>query len=111
MNELILKLITENPDTVVGEVHEYIEKYKPLIYGLCRECVKIASDYVNNDDIYKLRAIAKKKAFDAYKEAGFTEDQAIAFIINDNLQLMENLQKVSVSKDSATTKTKTKKDK
>lgn len=106
MNELILKLITENPDTIVGKVHEYIEKYKPLIYGLCGECVKIASDYVNNDDIYKLKAIAKKKAFDAYKEAGFTEDQAIAFIINDNLQLMKNLQNVSVKTEIKDSKNK-----
>lgn len=31
--------------------------------------------------------------FDAYVNVGFTEDQALALMINDNIQLMKNIQK------------------
>ena len=31
--------------------------------------------------------------FDAYVSVGFTEDQALALMINDNIQLMKNIQK------------------
>lgn len=33
--------------------------------------------------------------YDAYVEAGFTEDQALALMINDNIKLMDNIKKVS----------------
>lgn len=41
--------------------------------------------------------------FDAYVSVGFTEDQALALMINDNIQLMKNIQKsvnnISVKKN------------
>lgn len=41
--------------------------------------------------------------FDAYVNVGFTEDQALALMINDNIRLMENIKKssnrVSAKKD------------
>lgn len=32
--------------------------------------------------------------YDAYCEAGFTEDQALALMINDNLKLMDNVKRI-----------------
>ena len=43
---------------------------------------------------------SKKNMFDAYVNVGFTEDQALALMINDNIQLMKNIQK-SVNNTSA----------
>ena len=97
IKEVLIKMLAENPDAVVALVHGYIEQYKPVVYGLCGEALEVAKDYVNNDDLYELRATTKKKAFDAYVKAGFSENQAIAFIINDNLQLMKNLKEMTSS--------------
>lgn len=102
MKELILKMISENPEAVISLVKGYIEQYKPIVYGLCNEGMGIIKDYVNNDEIYELRATAKKKAFDAYVSAGFTADQAIAFILNDNLQLVKGLQQMTSSSNKST---------
>lgn len=106
IKDVLIKMLVENPDAVVTLVHEYVEQYKPVVYGVCGEALEVAKDYVNNDDLYELRATAKKKAFDAYVKAGFSEDQAIAFIINDNLQLMKNIKEMTSSsaKSSKTSK-------
>ncbi|HAU85800.1 MAG TPA: hypothetical protein DCW90_09940 [Lachnospiraceae bacterium] len=101
--EIILKLLKENPDAAISLVHEYIEKYKPIVYGLGNECLKIAKDYVENDELHQLCATAKRKTFLAYTSVGFTEDQALALMLNDNLQLMKNLKQVSVSANSTKT--------
>lgn len=42
-----------------------------------------------------LNAKVKKNMYDAYVEAGFTEDQAMALLLNDNIRLMENIKKAS----------------
>lgn len=46
MLEIILKLLNENPEVAINLVHGYIEKYKPVVYGLGNECLEIAKDYV-----------------------------------------------------------------
>lgn len=77
MNELLSKLIVEvmsDPDGAVEEVGGYIEKYKPIAYKALKYFVDIYDDYV---------------------EAGFTEDQAMALLLNDNIRLMENIKKAS----------------
>ena len=89
MLEIILKLLNENPEVAINLVHGYIEKYKPVVYGLGNECLEIAKDYVENDELHRLCAMAKRKTFLAYTEVGFTEDQALALMLNDNLQLMK----------------------
>mgnify|MGYP001011575808 CR=1 FL=1 len=48
MLEIILKLLNENPEVAINLVHGYIEKYKPVVYGLGNECLEIAKDYVAN---------------------------------------------------------------
>ena len=44
MLEIILKLLNENPEVAINLVHGYIEKYKPVVYGLGNECLEIAKD-------------------------------------------------------------------
>ena len=103
MNELLELLLTD-PDQIEVVVKQSIEKYKPLIYSLCGELLDIGKDYANNKEITKVNATLKKNQYDAYLEVGFTEDQAIAFIINDNLKLMENIKKASSSIGKLTSK-------
>lgn len=39
--------------------------------------------------------------YDAYLAAGFNEDQALALMINDNIQLMNNINKQSAKLTSS----------
>lgn len=48
----------------------------------------IAKDYSENTEYPAIQARIKKNMFDAYVNVGFTEDQALALMINDNIQLM-----------------------
>ena len=63
----------------------------------------IAKDYSENTEYPAIQARTKKNMFDAYVSVGFTEDQALALMINDNIRLMENIKKssnrVSAKKD------------
>lgn len=70
-----------------------IEKYKPMAYEVANIIEDIYRDYSNNTEHPALVAKVKKNMYDAYVDAGFTEDQAMALMINDNIQLMERIQR------------------
>ena len=98
--EKLLELMFENPETVPALIPELVKKYKPIIYSVCNELHSMVKDYANNTEWFETIAKIKKQQFDAYVNVGFTEEQAIAFIINDNLQLMENIKKQSSNLNS-----------
>lgn len=52
-------------------------------------------------NIQKTVAKVKKNMYDAYLAAGFNEDQALALMINDNIQLMNNINKQSAKLTSS----------
>lgn len=89
----LMKLILENPEIALAMIKNFTEKYKPVVYSICDEIHNVLKDYANNTEYFETNAKIKKQMFNAYVNAGFTEDQAIAFIINDNLKLMENMKK------------------
>lgn len=86
--EKILELLMSDPEAIMPIVKEYIEKYKPTVYALLQEVMELRKDFANNKEYPSTVAKIKKNQFDAYMAEGFTEDQAIAFMINDNLKLM-----------------------
>ena len=55
----------------------------------------IAKDYSENTEYPAIVAKTRKNMFDAYVNVGFTEDQALALMINDNIRLMENIKKLA----------------
>lgn len=91
--EEILKVLMENPENVGEIVKVYITKYKEPIYDILKELMVIAKDYSENTEYPAIQAKTKKNMFDAYVGVGFTEDQALALMINDNIQLTKNIQK------------------
>lgn len=95
--ETILKLLGENPNMILPIVKGYLNEYKPLVYGILQEFVEIYKDYSENTEYPAITAKVKKNMYDAYVNAGFTEDQAMALMLNDNLQLMKSIQKLSGS--------------
>lgn len=64
-------------------ISEIIESYKPFVYGLLQEVVKIYADYANNTEVPALNAKVSKNKYDAYVAAGFTEDQAFSLLMKD----------------------------
>ena len=100
----ILELLGSNPELIVPVVKEYINKYKPVVYDLAQEVVEIYKDYSNNTEYPAVVARTKKNMYDAYVSVGFTEDQALALMINDNIQLMKNVKQMSNSVNKSKTK-------
>ena len=104
--EQILRLLMENPETLTSVIKEYINKYKPVVYGLAQEVEEIYKDYSNNTEYPAVVEKTRKNMYDAYISVGFTEEQALALMINDNIQLMKNVKQISSSsnKNSSTRK-------
>lgn len=102
--EKILELLGSNPEMLVPVVKEYISKYKPIVYGLLQEVVEVYRDYSNNTEYPAIVAKTKKNMYDAYVSVGFTEDQALALMINDNIQLLKNIKQTSNSVNKSKTK-------
>ena len=89
--ETILSLLMNNSEAVLPVIKEYINEYKPLVYGIAQEVVEVYKDYANNTEYPQTMAKVKKNMYDAYVGVGFTEDQALALMLNDNIQLMKNI--------------------
>lgn len=103
--EQILNLLMEDPGMLIPVIKECINKYKPMVYELAQEVVEVYKDYSNNTEYPAVIAKSRKNMYDAYISVGFTEDQALALMINDNIQLMKNIkQTTSTSKRNNTTK-------
>ena len=100
----ILELLMSKPEILVPVIKEYINKYKPMVYDLAQEAVEIYKDYSNNTEYPTVVAKTKKNMYDAYVSVGFTEDQALALMINDNIQLMKNIKQISNSVNKSKTK-------
>lgn len=86
--EELLELL-KDPD-VLGQLHEVIEVYKPPVYSLINEFVSIWKDFINSE-YYDLNAAADRRAYYAYINAGFTEDQAMQLLLNHNLEVRNAL--------------------
>lgn len=100
----ILELLMSKPEMLVPVIKEYINKYKPMVYDLAQEAVEVYKDYSNNTEYPAIVAKTKKNMYDAYVSVGFTEDQALALMINDNIQLMKNIKQTSSATNKRTTK-------
>lgn len=91
----IIDAFMESPETGFALLKVLIEKYKPMAYEIGNVFVDIYRDFANNTEYPAVVAKAKKNMYDAYVDAGFTEDQALALMINDNIKLMDNIKKVT----------------
>ena len=87
MNELkeLLELmdLLKDPTKANGLITTVVSTMKPILYHAGKEMTEILRDYVGNDEWKKLQAQHKWKTFEAYKEAGFTEDQAMSLLLTE----------------------------
>ena len=99
--EAILKLLLTNPDAITDIVKDYINKYKPVIYGIAQELANVYEDYANNKEYAATVAKAQKNFYDAYVNAGFSEDQAFALLIDKNIKFANSVKNYSNSLSNA----------
>lgn len=72
-----------NPEAGAKSLHDLVTKYKPLLYCICAEIHSMLKDLTNNDEWYATNARNYKQKYDAYRNEGFTEDQAFALVMKD----------------------------
>lgn len=88
--ETILSQLIENPDAAAFIIKPLVEKYMPFINVgaevLYKAGIELQEQYVSSG--YAVAsAKARKAKFDAYVEAGFTEDQAMSLLLTDVRQV------------------------
>lgn len=99
--EKLIEVFMESPEAGFALLKGMIEKYKPMAYEVAGIVMDVYKDFANNTDYPATVAKVKKNIYDAYLEAGFNEDQALALMINDNIQLMNNIKKLSSNSTSS----------
>lgn len=93
--EEILELL-KDPEAI-GALHDIIEVYKEPIYSVLGEFVSIWKDFINSD-YYDLTAASQSKMFEAYRDAGFSEDQAMMLLLNNHLEVAQLSKSINVNK-------------
>lgn len=101
--EKLIEVFMESPEAGFALLKGMIEKYKPMAYETAGIVMDIYKDFANNSEYPATVAKVKKNMYDAYLAAGFNAEQALALMINDNIQFMNNIKKQS-SKVTSTKK-------
>lgn len=70
----IIEAFMEDPEAGLTLLKLLIEKYKPMAYEIGNIFIDIYKDFANNTEYPAVVAKAKKNMYDAYVDAGFTED-------------------------------------
>lgn len=91
----LIEVFMESPEAGFALLKGMIEKYKPMAYEVADIIMDVYKDFANNVEYPTAIAKVKKNMYDAYLAVGFNEDQALALMINDNIQLMNNIKKLS----------------
>lgn len=91
----LFEVFMESPEAGFALLKSMIEKYKPMAYETADIIMDIYKDFANNIEYPATVAKVKKNMYDAYLAVGFNEDQALALMIHDNIQLMNNIKKQS----------------
>lgn len=104
MDEL-LKLLTADSTVVKGLITQYVDMYKPIVYAVGDEVLKVYKDYANNNEYWDTLALTRKNNYDAYIKVGFTTDQAMSLLLTDIRKTAELLENSSKSIQKSNKKT------
>lgn len=97
--EKLLELLLKTPELITKETIDlFVGKYKKLIYTILEYLLDIYKDYADNTELPKAVAKSAKNNYDAYIDAGFTPDQAMAILLrNTSAQSISAMQSLSKS--------------
>ena len=100
MKEQLLETLLSHPEMVLPITKSYIEKYKPLVYGLGNEVLEVYKDFANNKEYFDTVAKSRFNQYTAYQEVGFTKEEAMSLLLSDinkRAMLMEEVKKTNKS--------------
>lgn len=97
----LIETFFESPEAGFALLNTMLKQYKPMAYETADIIMDIYKDFANNTEYPETVAKVKKNMYDAYIAAGFNEDQALALMINDNIQLMNSIKKQSSKSNSS----------
>lgn len=97
----LLEMLLENQQVTTSLIKGCIDKYKPIVYSIAGELFGVFTDLTKNKKYYQTIAKHEWNMYSAYTNAGFSNEQAMALILNDNLKLANNINSVNQSASSA----------
>ena len=105
LNNLLVQAMVD-PSKCTESIHELVEMYKPMLYGICADIFGIMKDLNRNDEWFAENAMHDKKLYDAYINAGFTDEQSYGLLIRDKIVRAENMKKSMTNRKTSTEKGK-----
>ena len=99
-----IKSLLENPTAVTEILKGLITKYKDPAKELLNQGLDIYEEMINDDRHYDLQAKGKWKSYNALINVGFTEDQAMMLLLNNNSEYVKTVKSWTKSADKAVTK-------
>ena len=81
----LLKLMEaiDSPESAAEFVSEILETYKPVVYNIIDQFFTVYKDLTGNDEFFAERAKYKRQLLDAYMAAGFTREEALLFLLDN----------------------------
>jgi len=95
---LLSMLASEQEQSTKGvkeEVLGYIKEYTPIAIDVAKELFEVYKKYVDNEEFHIYRAKSLMNDYQAYIDAGFTEDQAFTLLLNEKTQRNDSLKRIS----------------
>ena len=93
----LLQQILIDPSGAYEQFNNLSDQFKPLVDGIAKKLVDYYEEYADNSDRFcKARAQSFKKKYDAYCEVGFSEEQAMALVLNDKDMISKALKNANI---------------
>jgi len=92
--ENLLTLFALSPEAAEEQIKETIEQFKPVAYSAMREGFEVFKDLVANEEYFTQRAKFKRNMYDAYVSCGFSSEQAMVFLVDNDMQKSKMLQQL-----------------
>ena len=80
----LLPMLMGDSESMEATIKDMVAKYKPLIYTVVNEAFGVYRDLAANDEWFAHTAKMKMNAYKSLVEAGFTSEQAMAFLLNSD---------------------------
>jgi len=80
----LLPLFNEDKELTTEVIETLVAQIKPILYAVLKEGFDMYKDLADNADYFTYRAKMKHELFKAYQDLGFSEDQAMLLLLNND---------------------------